>query len=338
MPRSKKLPVAPRAALALTMGDPAGIGPEIVLKALAAPGALRGRSLVVVGDRACLAAAARRLKIKFQLADWLPGMSLPRSGAVFLQASRPEPRVPGPGKCDARSGRFAMDAILAAAALCNGGDVAGMVTAPVHKDALVAAGAPFPGHTEWLAELAGARSHAMLFVGEKLRVALATIHVPLKDVPRKLTARGICEVTSLAHAELRASLGIRKPRIAVAGLNPHAGEGGLLGKEDARVIAPAVNRLRAAGFDVTGPHPGDTIFRRALEGRYDLVVAMYHDQGLGPIKTLEGFRAVNVTLGLPWIRTSVDHGTAEDIAGRGVASPESMLSALRLAVQMAERR
>ncbi|HVP39915.1 MAG TPA: 4-hydroxythreonine-4-phosphate dehydrogenase PdxA, partial [Candidatus Saccharimonadales bacterium] len=167
---------------------------------------------------------------------------------------------------------------------------------------------------------------------------LATIHLPLAEVPRRLTAGRILEVTALAHASLRLDFGVRRPRIAVAGLNPHAGEHGLLGREDAARVAPAVRRARALGMDVTGPIPGDTVFRRALKGEFHLVVALYHDQGLGPIKTLEGFRAVNVTLGLPWVRTSVDHGTAEDIAGRGVASSEGLRAAVRLAARMAARR
>jgi 4-hydroxythreonine-4-phosphate dehydrogenase len=228
--------------------------------------------------------------------------------------------------------------VLAAAALCNGGLVAGMVTAPINKDALRRAGVPFPGHTEWLAALSGSRSIAMLFAGERLRVVLATIHLPLSEVPRRLTAARILEVTTLAHAALIQDFGIRRPRIVVAGLNPHAGERGMLGGEDAARVAPAVRRARALGMDVTGPLPGDTVFRRALEGEFHLVVALYHDQGLGPIKTLEGFRAVNVTLGLPWVRTSVDHGTAEDIAGKGVASSEGLRAAVRLAAKMAGRR
>ncbi len=328
-----------RRALALTMGDPAGIGPEIILKLLHRPAGLPDRALVIAGDRACMEAAARRLGVRFTIPDWDPTQPLPARGAVFCQASRPSALpVPAPGRSGMRSGRLAADAILAAAALCNGGLVAGMVTAPVNKEALHRAGVPFPGHTEWLAHLSGSRSCAMLFAGERLRVVLATIHVPLAEVPRRLTAARIFEVAALARAALVHDFGIRRPRIAVAGLNPHAGEHGLLGREDARVVAPAVRRAREAGMDVRGPVPGDIVFRRALEGEYHLVVALYHDQGLGPVKTLEGFRAVNVTLGLPWVRTSVDHGTAEDIAGRGVASSEGLRQAVKLAAQMAGRR
>jgi 4-hydroxythreonine-4-phosphate dehydrogenase len=321
------------------MGDPAGIGPEIVLKLLRRPAGLPDRPLVVVGDRGCMEAAARQLGWRFTLSDWDPTHPLPARGAVFCQASPPgRRRVPRPGHSGAASGRIAADAVLAAAALCNGGLVAGMVTAPINKDALRRAGVPFPGHTEWLAALSGSRSIAMLFAGERLRVVLATIHLPLSEVPRRLTAARILEVTTLAHAALIQDFGVRRPRIVVAGLNPHAGERGMLGGEDASRVAPAVRRARALGMDVTGPLPGDTVFRRALEGEFHLVVALYHDQGLGPIKTLEGFRAVNVTLGLPWVRTSVDHGTAEDIAGKGVASSEGLRAAVRLAAKMAGRR
>jgi 4-hydroxythreonine-4-phosphate dehydrogenase len=321
------------------MGDPAGIGPEIVLRLLRRPAGLPDRPLVVVGDRACMEAAARRLGWRFTLPDWDPTRALPARGAVFCQASPPGRRaVPRPGRPGAASGRLAADAILAAAALCNGGLAAGMVTAPVNKDALRRAGVPHAGHTEWLAELSGSRTVAMLFAGERLKVVLATIHLPLAEVPKRLTAARVLEVTALAHAALVRDFGIRRPRIAVAGLNPHAGERGMLGREDAARVAPAVRRARAMGMDVTGPVPGDTVFLRALQGEFHLVVAAYHDQGLGPIKTLEGFRAVNVTLGLPWVRTSPDHGTAEDIAGKGVASGEGLRAAVRLAAEMAGRR
>ncbi len=330
--------------LAVTMGDPAGIGPEIVLKALArrkawgASGA-GAPAVLLVGDRACFDAEARRQKRAFRIRPWNPDVALRPGEVRFCQASAPS-RVPPPkpGRCGARSGCLAADAILAAAALCNGGVAHGMATAPVNKDALRRAGIPWPGHTEWLAHLSGARQHAMLFVGERLRVVLATIHLPLRKVPAVLTSARIVEVARLGADTLRLELGVRSPRIAVAGLNPHAGEAGLLGDEDRTVVAPAVRRLRALGYRASGPHPGDTVFRGALEGGCDLVVAMYHDQGLGPLKTLEGFRAVNVTVGLPWIRTSVDHGTAEDIAGRGIASDEGMLCALRLATRMMANR
>jgi len=338
---ASRLTRAPRrpAALALTMGDPAGIGPEIVLKTLADPRAVRGRALVVVGDRACFTAASRQLRIPFRLRDWHPELPLPPRGAVFCQASPPgRHAVPRPGRPGAASGRLAADAVVAAAALCNGGLTLGMVTAPINKDALRRAGVPYLGHTEWLAHLSGSRAHAMLFAGRQLKVVLATIHVPLREVPRRLTATGILEVTRLAHAALVRDFGVRRPRIAVAGVNPHAGESGLLGDEDRSVVLPAVRRARALGLDAHGPLPGDTVFRRALEGAFDLVVAMYHDQALAAVKTLEGFRAVNVTLGLPWIRTSVDHGTADDIAGRGIASAEGMRAALDLAAEMAGRR
>ena len=232
---------------------------------------------------------------------------------------------------------MAADAIRAAAALCNAGIAAGMVTAPINKAALRKAGVRHPGHTEWLAELSGADGFAMLFLGERLRVALATIHVPLRKVPGALSARRVLEVVRLSDALLRQRLRIKRPRIAVAGLNPHAGEAGLLGTEDARILKPAVRRARALGVAATGPLPGDTVFRRAATGEFDLVVAMYHDQGLAAIKTLEGFRAVNVTAGLPWVRTSVDHGTAEDIAGRGIASEEGMLAAIEMGFLLTER-
>jgi 4-hydroxythreonine-4-phosphate dehydrogenase len=245
--------------------------------------------------------------------------------------------LPKPGRATAVGGRAALEAITEAICLALDGRVAGIVTAPISKEAIRAAGSPFPGHTEMLAAFTGARRHAMMLVGGPLRVSLATIHVPLAQVPSLITRRGLREVIDLTWEAVR-SFGIARPAIAVCGLNPHAGEAAMMGNEERRVIGPAVRAAAKRGIPVSGPYPADTIFHRAARGEFAAVVAMYHDQGLGPLKTLAFDTGVNLTLGLPIIRTSVDHGTAFDIAGTGVASPESLLAAAELAATMARHR
>jgi 4-hydroxythreonine-4-phosphate dehydrogenase len=309
-----------RPRLALTTGDPAGIGPEIVLKALSS------------ADRPD--------------ADWVvhgPARSLGERGARFGLA-RPEALGcevvdvgGGPfeiGRVSAAAGRAAAAAVLGAARDARTGRVKGLVTAPLHKEALRAAGYPWPGHTEMLAEAAGVTDVAMMFVGGGLRVALLTTHRSLRSVPDAITPGEVARVARLVHRELP-RLGARSRRIAVCGVNPHAGEGGLFGTEDDDVLRPAIAALAAEGLDVAGPLPADTVFVRAARGEFDAVVAAYHDQGLVPVKLLAFGRAVNVTLGLPFVRTSVDHGTAFDIAGSGTADPGSLLEAMKLAVALA---
>jgi 4-hydroxythreonine-4-phosphate dehydrogenase len=238
------------------------------------------------------------------------------------------------GRIDAESARAAHDAIARATSDAMAGRVAAIATAPVSKAAFAAAGFPWKGHTDLLAHLCGVSDVAMMFWSERLRVVLATIHVPLADVPRLITQDRLQGVIRLTAASLP-GFGISAPRIGVAGLNPHAGEGGLLGTEDTAVLAPAVAAARARGIDVSGPFPADTLFVRAARGEFDVVVACYHDQGLVPVKLLAFGRAVNVTLGLPIIRTSVDHGTAFDIAGKGVADEGSLVEAILLAARLA---
>ena len=238
------------------------------------------------------------------------------------------------GAVSAEGGRAAAAAVQAAVADALAGRVAGIVTAPLHKESLRAAGHPWPGHTELLAEAAGVSDVAMLFVGGGLRVALLTIHRSLRSVPDAVTRAETERIVRLVHRELP-RLGATQRRIAVCGLNPHAGEHGLFGCEDEDVLRPAVEALRAEGLSVSGPLPADTVFVRAVQGEFDAVVAAYHDQGLVPVKLLAFGRAVNVTLGLPFVRTSVDHGTAFDIAASGRADPGSLLAAMALAVELA---
>jgi 4-hydroxythreonine-4-phosphate dehydrogenase len=240
------------------------------------------------------------------------------------------------GRVDARAGRAAHAAVVLGATLARDGRARALVTAPLHKEALHAAGVSHPGHTEILAELAGGADVRMMLFNDELRVVLATIHVALAAVPGLLTLPGELRSIRLA-AEACRRLGVAQPRVAVAGLNPHAGEGGLFGREEIAVIQPAIERARAEGIDASGPWPGDTVFMQARAGRFDVVVAQYHDQGLIPVKYLGLDRGVNVTLGLPFVRTSVDHGTAFDIAGQGIADPASLIEAVRQADIFAER-
>jgi 4-hydroxythreonine-4-phosphate dehydrogenase len=237
----------------------------------------------------------------------------------------------------ADAGRAAYDAIVSAVADASAGRVHAIATAPVNKEAFAAAGLPWKGHTDLLAHLTGASRAVMMFHSEALRVVLATVHIPLADVPRALTADLVDAVIAVTAAELP-RFGYPSPRIALAGLNPHAGENGLLGTEDERVLRPAVERARGQSLTVSGPFPADTLFLRAMKGEFDVVIACYHDQGLIPVKMAAFGKAVNVTLGLPIVRTSVDHGTAFDIAGQGTADPGSMIEAVKLAARLASKR
>ena len=317
--------------IALTCGEPAGIGPEIAASAWQAlrdalpffligdPGHVPEGVPVAVIDRPSEAAgvAARALPV---LAHPFPG-----------------PRVPG--RPQAAQAQGVIDVIARAVALVQGGEARALCTAPIHKQALQeGAGFAFPGHTEYLAHLAGVGRVAMMLAAPALRVVPVTIHIPLSEVPRALTADLLEETIRITHAALIRDFGIAAPRLAVAGLNPHAGEGGRMGREEIEVIGPVLERMRAGGMDLRGPLSADTMFHAAARAGYDAAIAMYHDQALIPVKTLDFDRGVNVTLGLPFIRTSPDHGTALDIAGQGRASPDSLIEALRLADRLAKAR
>jgi 4-hydroxythreonine-4-phosphate dehydrogenase len=291
-----------------------------VLKALASA-SCPPAEWVVYGSLALLEERSRRF-------------SLPAATTLAAAAVDVETAPVALGAVSAEGGRAAAAAVQAAVADALAGRVAGIVTAPLHKESLRAAGHPWPGHTELLAEAAGVSDVAMLFVGGGLRVALLTIHRSLRSVPDAVTRAETERIVRLVHRELP-RLGANARRIAVCGLNPHAGEHGLFGCEDEDVVRPAVEALRAEGLSVTGPLPADTVFVRAVQGEFDAVVAAYHDQGLVPVKLLAFGRAVNVTLGLPFVRTSVDHGTAFDIAALGRADPGSLLAAMALAVELA---
>ena len=285
--------------VAITTGDPAGIGPEVAARAAVDPGVLAACTPIVYA---------------------------PPEGSTFA-----------PGVLSGAAGRAAYDIIVRAVDDARSGVVQAIATAPVNKEAFRLAGLPWHGHTDLLAHLTGSPHVAMMFDSDVLRVVLATVHIPLADVPRALTSASLAATIELTARELP-RFGIPAPRIAVAGLNPHAGEHGLFGQEEDVAITPAIQACRARGIDVSGPFPGDTVFVRARRGEFDVVVACYHDQGLIPIKLVAFGRAVNVTLGLPIVRTSVDHGTAFDIAGTGAADPESMIAAVLLAAKLAGSR
>lgn len=322
--------------IAITMGDPAGIGPEIILKLIADERC--DVPVVVIGDSGVLARAAAvagldvPIRTVPSVEDLIP---VTRVAQVLSETALPEDLAWG--RVDGRAGQAAFRYVAKGIELALAGQVAALVTAPLNKEALRLAGLPYPGHTEILAELGGSGDYAMMMVNEHLRVVLVTIHEPLRAALDGITIEAEKTAIRLAHGALRRA-GVTEPRVAVAGLNPHAGENGLMGREDLDIIAPAVRSARADGIDASGPWPPDTVFMRARNGEFDVVVAQYHDQGLIPVKYLGLEHGVNVTIGLPFVRTSVDHGTAFDIAGKGIADHTSLLTALRHARTMAGAR
>jgi 4-hydroxythreonine-4-phosphate dehydrogenase len=331
--------------LAVTMGDPAGIGLDITLQAWTRRHEERLPSFVVFGDGSALAARAALLGLDVPLAT----VSEARDGARAFATGLPVLPVPcaAPvvaGGPDPRNARAVVAAIEAAVLAVKSGAARAVVTNPIAQSVLMADGFPHPGHTEFLGALAEAHfgtKHAkavMLLVARELKVVPLTVHIPLSEVPAAITAGGVVETARVLHRSLIGDFGIAKPRIAVTGLNPHAGEDGKIGAEDGRVIAPAIEALRAEGLDVSGPHPADTLFHAAARETYDAVLAMYHDQALIPIKTLAFDTGVNVTIGLPFVRTSPDHGTAFALAGSGRAQAKSFIAALKVADEIARRR
>jgi 4-hydroxythreonine-4-phosphate dehydrogenase len=324
---------APR--IGVTMGDPAGIGPEVVLKAVAEPEVLAACVPVIVGDAQHLAHTARTLDLRCGYEIVRRGETFPddAAGPVIYHLDNITGTV-APGVESGAAGRAAAEYIEAAVELCGLGAVEAISTAPINKRALFLGGYSFPGHTEFLAHLTASPESAMAFVASNLRIVLISTHVPLSEAIRLVEKERITRVTRLAERELR-RWGIPRPRIAVAALNPHGAEGGLFGVEEAAEIMPAVEACRAEGLEVSGPYSADTVFLRASRGEFDAVISCYHDQAMIPVKCLSFGEAVNVTLGLPFIRTSVDHGTAFDIAGRGVAEHSSMVAAITLAARLA---
>ena len=323
--------------LALTVGDPAGIGPEITQRLLQDPP--RAARLVVIGDEAALAVGARPAEATRSIPEVDQPEDMPEAPGAIARW-RGSVRTEGAievGRIQAAAGAACHAWVLQAADLALAGRVDGLVTGPIHKASWHEAGIDSPGHTEALRDRAGVERVLMMLVGGRLRAALATIHVPLRTVPDLLDTAALEADIGLLACETGRSFGLVRPRIAVCGLNPHAGEEGLFGHEDEAVIAPAVAAARAAGIDAVGPLPADACIPAASGGSYDAVLAMYHDQALPTVKSIAPRRSVNVTLGLPFVRTSVDHGTAFDIAGRGVARESSLRAAVVLGAEMARR-
>ncbi|BBU56001.1 4-hydroxythreonine-4-phosphate dehydrogenase [Mameliella alba] len=313
--------------VALSCGEPAGIGPELAEAAWTALGT--DLPFFWIGDPAHLPGKVPHVVLQdpAEAAERFAG------GLPVWPISMPGPRVPGTPQAAHAAG--VIHAIEEGVRLVQSGVASALCTLPIHKQALAeGAGFAFPGHTEFLAHLAGADEVVMMLASDRLRVVPVTIHIAIADVPAALTPGLLERRIRITHAALVSQFGIAKPRLAVAGLNPHAGEGGRMGKEDAAVIAPVLDRLRAEGMDLRGPLPGDTMFHERARAGYDAAICMYHDQALIPIKTLDFDEGVNVTLGLPFVRTSPDHGTAFDIAGKGLANPSSTLAALRMAARL----
>ena len=318
------------APLAVTMGDPSGIGPEIVAKALAN----RSERAVVFGSVVVMAEVVDRLGLNLSIQSLTSVEEAKFQPGTIDVVEATHIRVPPPlGKISAASGRAAFDAIITAIKAAKDRRVAGIVTAPINKEAMACAGIHYPGHTEILAEFGGSCRVAMMLANDEIRTVLVTIHTSLRNAITQADFDAQMSAIRLAHEGGRA-LGIPVPRVAVAGLNPHAGEGGLFGDEEIQIIRPAIEAARAEGIDASGPWPGDTVYMQAREGLFDVVVAQYHDQGLIPVKYLGLAKGVNITLGLPFIRTSPDHGTAFDIAGKGIADPASLETAFDYARQL----
>ncbi|HYF21913.1 MAG TPA: 4-hydroxythreonine-4-phosphate dehydrogenase PdxA [Caulobacteraceae bacterium] len=330
------------APLAVTLGDPRGVGPEIVVKAWSAlKGA--GQAFVVVGDAEVVATAFPTGAAACErVSSMAEGAALFRRALPVLDAAADRPAVPT-GPAHDRAGAV-IRWIETAVGLALRGEASGVVTAPIAKASLYAAGFEFPGHTEFLAALTadapweGERGPVMMLTAADLKVALVTIHTPLAEVPRAVTAERVVRTARVTAEALRRDFGVAEPRLALAGLNPHAGEAGTIGREEVEVLAPAAERLRAEGVRITDPRPADTLFHPDARKAYDAVVCLYHDQALIPVKTLDFWGGVNVTLGLPIVRTSPDHGTGFDIAGQGIARPDSLIAAIRLAWTLAARR
>lgn len=313
--------------IALSCGEPAGIGPEIAVKAWQALGA--DLPFFWIGDPRHLPPDCSFQEISAPSdAAALSGFALPVLPLRFAQEAQA-------GKPIAANAQGVIDAIALGVKLVKSGEAAALCTAPIHKQALQdGAGFGYPGHTEFLAALDDKDDVVMMLASDQLRVVPATIHIPLKEVPAALNANDLERTIRITEQALKDQFAIKTPRIAIAGLNPHAGEGGKMGLEDGALIAPLIDRLKADGLSLTGPHPADTMFHAAARTRYDAAICMYHDQALIPIKTLDFDKGVNVTLGLDFIRTSPDHGTAFDIAGQNVANPSSLIEALRMAARM----
>ncbi len=330
---TKKRPPLP--LLGITMGDPAGIGPEIIVQALAEREVRRLCRPIVIGDARILDRAGRicRSRLRPHPLTSPEEATGGRGTLEVLDLKNIAPAQALFGQISAECGRAAVECVLKAVELARTGAIAGIVTAPLHKEAMQAAGFRYPGHTELIAERVGSADYSMLLIVGRLRVFHISTHLSLREACQQVKKERILQVIRIAQQTLR-DLGVRRPRIAVAGLNPHAGEGGLFGREEIEEIAPAVAEAKRMDLPVSGPYPPDALFAAAKRGEWEAIVAMYHDQGHVPLKMIGFEKGVNVTAGLPIVRTSPDHGTAFDIAGKGVANPSSLIAAIRLAARL----
>ncbi|MCG8567861.1 MAG: 4-hydroxythreonine-4-phosphate dehydrogenase PdxA [Desulfobacterales bacterium] len=329
-----------RPCIGITMGDPSGIGPELVVKTLASPDTFKTCRPLVIGDVAVMEAALALLDLQMEIHPVRgPEYGKYRPGVLdILPLSQLSPPFAGPDFPTPETGTAMQDYILKGIELAMTNEIQALVTGPITKTGLARAGSAFHGHTELLAHETGTENFGMMMAGDRLKVVLATIHIPLSKVPEELTRERLMRIIRLTHDSLKDRFGMAQPRLAAAGLNPHAGEETLFGTEERDTITPTLEAARKEGIDIDGPLPPDTVFFHANNGRYDAVVCMYHDQGLIPFKLLHFEDGVNTTLGLPIIRTSVDHGTAYDIAWQGIAKEDSMIQALKMAVLQANNR
>ena len=329
----KKIPIG------ITAGEVSGIGPEVVLKSLVAKKLLRRCQPIIIGPLEVLRTTAETLGMEVSLEEYASGRSLfPGDYLPVIDAGAIKAADLNFGEATKLTGKSALEAIIAGAQLAQAGVVRGLVTAPVSKKAINESGRPFRGHTEFLAALTGSGRFAMMFVSPRLKITLVTTHLPLKEVAGNITSKMISEKLRLTIKALKLYFGIKRPRIGVCALNPHAGEQGLLGEEEKKIIIPVITRLRREGHSVEGPFPADTIFSETNLKRFDAFLAMYHDQGLIPLKMRGVGRSVNVTLGLPFVRTSPDFGCAFEIAGKGMADATGMTEAINLAIDMCRKK
>ncbi len=321
--------------LAITMGEPAGIGGECIIAAWRHRNAHNFHSFFLIDNIARLQTIAPDI-------DFIEIHSPMEADYIFHKAipvlAIDLPQKPVPGQLDIKNGKAVIESIRIAVELAKNNEVSGVVTNPIHKEALYNIGFDFAGHTEYLGSLCGNAQSVMMLAINELRVVPLTVHHALKDVPKILTEDLIVQKTKIVHHDLIQKFGIKNPRIAISGLNPHAGEGGAMGDEEIKIIYPAIKKLKSEGLNVTGPHPGDTLFHAQARAHYDVAICMYHDQALIPLKTLDFHGGVNITLGLPIIRISPDHGTALNIAGQGLANPSSLIAAIKMAENLVKNR
>ncbi len=324
--------------IGITMGCPVGIGPEIILKYFQSFDKNSEFSPIVIGDVGVLRHSADHLGIELDYVEWSPGDEMPKQQIPVFAVSQLDPTLLAWGKPNRMTGMAMAAYIETAVQLVHQNVVQAITTCPISKYALQLAGFTYPGHTEMLASLTSCENFSMMIAGEKLRVTLVTIHCSFTEITQQPSVQRVHKQIGITNISLIEDFAISTPRIAVAGLNPHGGESGILGNEEETIISPAIEQARQEGIDALGPFPPDTVFYQAVQGNYDAVVCMYHDQGLIPFKLIHFHDGVNVTIGLPLVRTSVDHGTAYDIAGRGIANFESLAAAVKLANQIATNR